>query len=303
MKVLSTCVAIVCLIQVSSTLNAQVVRSAVGANAAAIQATVDTFRIDLGVLNPNGVCDGIACLPGVGRREVNWDGVPDTASSPNPFPGNFFNLASGNPAGRIRGIQLTAFGSTSAMEVSADADSDNDTVPGPVATLFGNHSTENSDDFAAFSAERIFGLVRTNQLDVRFSVPGSPTTPATVKGFGAVFTDVELAGSTKLDFYDVNDVLIHSQEAPQFDIFGAPDSFDSFSFVGVSFPTAVVARVHITNGGFDLALTQFGGDDSVAMDDFIFGEPVAIPEPSALTLFVAFIGAIVSRRLPKKSLA
>jgi hypothetical protein len=262
--------------------SAQLIRTAAGADAAAIQATVDTFRNDLGILNPNGVCDGITCLPGVGRREVNWDGVPDGTSSPNAFPGNFFNLGTGNPAGRIRGIQFATPVGT--MEVSADSDSDGDTVPGPVATLFGNRHPDNDDDFAAFSAERIFGLNGTNQLDVTFSVPGSPGERALVKGFGAVFTDVELAGGTVLEFYNGNDQLIHTQAVPEFSVAGAPDTLKGFSFAGVTFTDAVISRVHIKNGGYDLNLTQFDVDDAVAMDDFIYGEPVLIPEPASLLL-------------------
>ena len=50
---------------------AQLVRSAAGANAAAIQATVDQFRTDLGALNPNTS----GSFPS-GRGEINWDGVP-----------------------------------------------------------------------------------------------------------------------------------------------------------------------------------------------------------------------------------
>ena len=56
------------------------VRTAVGADAASIQSAVDQFRLDLGVNNGLGPCTG-ACLPGVGRREVNWDAVPDSFSS------------------------------------------------------------------------------------------------------------------------------------------------------------------------------------------------------------------------------
>lgn len=268
----------------SARCQAQLPRTAVGANAAAIQATVDAFRADLGVLNPNGVCDGVACLPGVGRREVNWDAVPDGTSSPNAFPGNFFNQLGGSPAGRVRGIE---FSTTGIFEVSADADSDNDGNPGPTAILFGNRNPENADDFAAFSAERIFGIVGSNQLDVTFSVPGSPGTPALVKGFGVVFTDVELADAAKLEFYDANDVLIHTESAPAFPLGGAGDTFDSFSFVGVSFASAVVKRVHITNGGFDLNLVQTGPNDASAMDDFIFGEPIAIPEPTTVAMSLA----------------
>ena len=270
---------------------AQVVRTAAGADATAITATLNQFRADLGAANPNGVCDGITCLPGVGRREVNWDGVPDNLSSPNAFPGNFFNLASGNPAGRIRGIQFTTTGT---MEVSADSDSDGDTIPGPVATLFGNRHPDNDDDFAAFSAERIFGLIGTNQLDVTFNVPGSPGERALVKGFGAVFTDVELAGSTVLEYYDANDVLIHTQGVPEFAVPGAGDTLKGLSFAGVSFADAIISRVHIKNGGFDLNLTQFDVDDAVAMDDFIYGEPVAVPEPGTCLLALGVLVLMAS---------
>jgi hypothetical protein len=54
-----------------------------GANPAAIQSTVDAYRVALGTLNPNvaGTQNG-----GLGRREINWDGVPaaQSASLGNP---------------------------------------------------------------------------------------------------------------------------------------------------------------------------------------------------------------------------
>ena len=105
-----------------------------------------------------------------------------------------------------------------------------------------------------------------------------------VKGFGVVFTDVELAGSTVLEYYDANDVLIHTQGVPEFAVPGAGDTLKGFSFAGVSFADAIISRVHIKNGGFDLNLTPFDVDDAVAMDDFIYGEPVAVPEPGTCLL-------------------
>src|SRR5438045_2386489 len=60
-----------------------------GANAAAIQTTVDSFRTALGTLNAN-----VAGSFGSGRREINWDGVPDTLAAPNLLPANFFNVNS-----------------------------------------------------------------------------------------------------------------------------------------------------------------------------------------------------------------
>src|SRR3954453_20066783 len=77
-----------------STTRGQVVRSGSGADAAAIQAAVDQYRADLGTLNPN--------TPGSlssGRREINWDGVPDSAAAPNDLPGNSFNSTS--PRGAV----------------------------------------------------------------------------------------------------------------------------------------------------------------------------------------------------------
>src|SRR5687767_5620583 len=74
----------------SSALAAPVVRQGSGANAAGLQTIVDTFRNDLGgALNPN---NGQSFING--RREVNWDGVPDNLSEPNNFPPNFFNVNS-----------------------------------------------------------------------------------------------------------------------------------------------------------------------------------------------------------------
>ncbi|MDZ4781751.1 MAG: PEP-CTERM sorting domain-containing protein [Planctomycetia bacterium] len=261
---------------------AQNVFSAVGQNAIDIQTGLDAFRADLGPIQA-GPSTGLG--PN-NRREVNWDGVPDAFSSggANAFPGDFFNLATGNAAGRIRGIQFTTSGT---FEVSADSDSDGDGNPGPVETLFANRHPDNDEDFAAFSAERIFGLNGTNLLDVTFSLPGSPDVAALVRGFGAVFTDVEEDGTTKLEFFDLDDNLLATENVPAFPLDGAADTFKSFSFLGLSFDDAVVSRIRITNGSLDLSLVSFGaGNDAVAMDDFIYGEPIAVPEPGTIGLLL-----------------
>ena len=55
-----------------------------GANAAAIQITVDQFRAALGPLNSN--------VPGsfmVGRREINWDNLRPSEQAPNSLPADF----------------------------------------------------------------------------------------------------------------------------------------------------------------------------------------------------------------------
>ncbi len=235
---------------------AQTIREATGANAAAIQAAVDAFRGDLGALNLN-----VAGSAAGGRREINWDGTPDGDAAPGRLPGDFFNKVS--PRGVI-------FESAGTFQVSADASN-----PSTTAVRFGNLNASYSPAFAAFSAERLFASIGSNILDVVFVVPGG-TTPATTRGFGAVFTDVDLAASTRLEFFDESGDLLLSRDVMN----TAGDG--SLSFLGVSFPDARIARVRITAGDFPLAatsslndVTQGGIYDYVVMDDFIYGEPVA----------------------------
>lgn len=269
---------------------APVVYSAVGAEATAIQPVVDLFRVDLGTNNGVGPCAG-ACLPGVGRREVNWDAVPDAFSSGGgtPFPGNFFNLAGGSPAGRVRGIQ---FDTTGAFEVSADASN-----PTGTPVEFGNHSPSHQANFAAFSAERLFGLLGTNVLDVTFAVPGSPGDAALVRGFGGVFTGVDVAGLTALDFFDVAGALLLHVDVEAYDAPVGEEGSSSFSFAGASFSDAVVARVRITAG--DVGLSNRSGRDFVAMDDFLYGEPGAaatVDAPATAALVVLGLAGMRLRR-------
>jgi hypothetical protein len=54
----------------------------------------------------------------------------------------------------------------------------------------------------------------------------------------------------------------------------------TFSFLGVDFGLLEVSRVRITSGNVALAPGQLG-PDVVVMDDFIYGEPAAVPGPIA----------------------
>ena len=275
---------------------ATTVFSGIGADAAAVQSTVDAFRTALGANNGLGACATADCLAGLGRREINWDAVPDSASTPNAFSGSFFNQATGAAPGRIRGARFTTTGS---FVVSADSDSDGDGNPGPLATEFGNLNPQSAAQFAAFSAQRIFGLLGTNTMDVLFDVAGSPGTAATVRGFGVVFTDVEIADSTTLEFFDAQGNSLRTDSALAFPFPPGGDTFGSFSFLGVVFDAPLVARVRITTGGYDAAFVRLasGLDDAVAMDDFIYGEPTVVPlPPAALLLGSSLLGLALARR-------
>jgi hypothetical protein len=235
---------------------APVSRTVAGANPAAIQATVDQFRQDLGG-NNNGVGNSFTS----GRREINWDAVPDTFSAPNFLPVNFFNANS--PRGVVFSSSST-FNNTSAFLLSADSSNPTNT---PVR--FADIDQSYSASFQAFSAERIFTARLNNLTEVNFFIPGT-SIPATVSGFGVVFTDVDQAGPTYVKYYGTNGQLLTFQSAPV--------ANNGLSFVGVSFNAGErIARVEIISGNAVLAngSVDGGGNDVVAMDDFIYGEPRA----------------------------
>lgn len=254
-----------------------------GANDAAFNAEINAFRADLGgVLNPPGACSPSPCTSG--RREINWDAVPASASSPNVFPGNFFNGTAGvQPAGRQRGITFTTPGT--GFRVSA--------------TDFSDETTFGPAEFDAFSPARLFASMGSPITDSRFSVPGSPSTNAVVNGFGVIFSDVDYTGSAKIEYFD-----IHDNSLGEFDVLGvfpAPNgqnSQGSFSFLGVTFDANKrVGSVRITSGTHGIDGTFVGNDDAVVMDDFIFGEPIRVPlPPTALLLAVGALGLVASRR-------
>lgn len=242
-----------------------VVLSAAGPTAASIQGTVDAFRASLGGLNAN-----VAGSFGSGRREINWDGVPNSFSAPANLPGNFFNSIS------PRGVQFTTPGT--GFQVSANS--------GVAAIEFGNINPSYPGFFAGFSPQRLFTALDSNITDVNFFVPGS-TVAALTNAFGVVFTDVDLAITTGIEFFDGTNQSLGQFFAPN----AAGDQ--TLSFLGVRFTEGrVVARARITSGNQILAAGNTA-TDLVVMDDFIFGEPVVaqIPEPSTLLLLMLGLAA------------
>jgi len=92
--------------------------------------------------------------------------------------------------------------------------------------------------------------------------------PATVGGFGAVFTDVDTTGSTKIQFFDENDTMINEQTVT------ASAGNGNLSFAGTSFNNRRIGHVRIFSGNAALGPDDKPpGTDVVAMDDFIYGEP------------------------------
>jgi len=237
----------------SSHSSGAVVRSAAGASAADIQWAVDRYRADLGggVNNLNA----LGTQPS-GHREINWDGVPAIISSPNEFPGDAF---------RSRGILMGSPGVK--LEVSTNQSEAEQAIP-----LFGNLNRKFPKLFDAFSPEKIFAPVNSVVTELSFVVPGSDD-KATVKGFGAVFTDVDLANISKIEYFDVRGAWLHTEWVK-----AVAGKDKSSSFVGVSFRNGkTIGKVKLTSGNIILAskTKENSWNDAVALDDFIYGEPQA----------------------------
>ena len=257
---------------VSAASAAPVVFSAEGANSAAVQSTVDAFRNALGTLNAN-----VGGSFGSGRREINWDGVPDAFAAPNNLPANFFNATS------PRGVVFSTPGS--GFMVSANANSG-------TAVEFGNLNATYPGLFQSFSQQRLFTALGSDITDVNFFVPGSASA-ASVSAFGAVFTDVDLANITSLQFFDLG-----NQSLGKFfvDVGTSATGNESLSFLGVRFNAGErIGRVRITAGNAALGGNEGNGVDLVALDDFIYAEPTAVsavPEPPTLLLVAPLLAAL-----------
>jgi len=223
-----------------------------GADASAIQASVDAFRTALG--NPN---NGNAPGPlSSGRREINWDGGGVTTTiSPTPFNG-FQN---------IRGALFTTAG-TGFVQAP----------PSGLATAsFGNPTYAGFD---VFSSARLFSPIGSTLTNVTFFVPGTGGgTAATVGGFGAVFSDVDASANASLS-------LVNSSGA-SLGTFSVPAANNGLSFLGLLFPGEAISQVQIISGNVPLGPSETGAIDIIVMDDFLYSEPAVVPEPATLLLF------------------
>jgi hypothetical protein len=270
------CACVVITLAAPGTSKAAFVTFSAGGNstASSIQSTVDNFRTALG--NPN---NGNAAGPLTsGRREINWDGGGATTSAPglttSPFTVFFNTRGAGITTPGTGFLQTPLDSAANAPELAAL----NPTYVGP------------GTPFNFFSPVRIFTPVSSNITDVTFIVPGSAPTnafgtgiPATVSAFGAVFTDVDLATSSSLQLFGIaGNPLTGVLNVP---IGTVPNQ--SLSFLGlVANAGERIARVRITTGTTALGPNDnpAQGVDVVALDDFIYSEPQAIPEPASLTL-------------------
>jgi hypothetical protein len=210
-----------------------------------VTAKVDEFRTLLGASN-----GGTAGEQPAGRREINWDGAgANPFNNKNDFPAAFFNT----------NVKSGALFTTPGTGFRNDS------------TLFAEINPTYAAQFNFFSANKIFAPIGSNQMDQLFEVAGQPT-PAVVRGYGVVFSDVDLADKTTLELF--------AQDGSSLGTYAAPIRSDAggFSFIGVTFDQAIIARVRITLGtgalGVGVGDISAGGTlDLVVLDNLIYGEP------------------------------
>ncbi len=243
---------------VSAVASADVTSYSATGDAAAITPIVNEFKAALGQLNPNAPGS-----VGSGRREINWDGVPDTLSSPHVFPGDFFNFTT---VGRARGAAFT-LPEGAHFEVSAKLGN-----PDGAPVEFGNIDPSYVDSFATFSPQRLFAPVGSTTYTTKFFIPGTVTAPAGVTGFGAVFTDVDVAFGTTITAFDADGAILGSVSAPHSGGSGLL-SFAGITVTGLN----RIASLEIKSGTLPLGpgnVDNARNDlDVVAIDDLIYGEP------------------------------
>ena len=235
---------------------------AAGPDAASIQSSVDDFRAALG--NPN---NGNSAGPlANGRREINWDGGGANLNTDVPVtPFNVFL--------NTRGGQFITPGTGLAQAPVAGG------PQGGLVELFDNPTY--GAIFRTFSPQRLFTPVGSNITEALFFVPGTVgTQPAVVRGFGAVFTDVDQPdgsgpgrkdgnrkASTLIEYFGADGELLFIGSVP------ASPGDGGLSFFGIVFHDARIARVRITAGNVAPGPNDDRKHDVVMMDDFLYGEP------------------------------
>ena len=237
-----------------------IVFQAAGPTIASIQSMVDAFRAALGGVNNGNVAGPLV----EGRREINWDGGGSTATSLVPTPFDGFLVS--------RGGRFTTPGSGF--------------VQAPVEGLVDVFRNKRYDTaFHAFSPVRLFSPIDGFVTNARFFVPGGGLLPATTRGFGVVFSDVDLVAGRRGDqdiagssmtFFDAKGRRIAHVAVP------ASKGDASVSFLGVLFDGPRVASVRISAGNVAPGANDSSRRDVVMMDDFIYGEPQPIQDIEAL---------------------
>lgn len=183
--------------------------------------------------------------PPKGYRQITWDGVDRKFTNYNYIPNDYFNTTA------KQGLIYSSKGK--GFRVSSD-----------------NYSYLNPNYqqlYKPYSGYNLFSPMYSNVLDISFETPGYAGDRAKVHGFGAVFSDVDRANITHMEFFDEYNTSLGQWYAEPCDY--------GNSFVGVYFADQWVSKVRIWLG--DKPMDAYTNEDSytdlVALDDFVYSEP------------------------------
>jgi hypothetical protein len=217
-----------------------------------------------------------------GFRVINWDAVKtdgtDAVAGPNstvPIPAGSTHTV-GIPLDRFQG-QGVFFGAMYAVSNDGFVDL-NPSVGAPNPVLF-----------PAFTAPSTFAMFNDNGIDFKFVAPSATNTglvSAASRGFGAIFLNVQHAGSTTIQYFH-GAQLLDTLTVPTNATPGAA------VFAGELFNEPIVTNVLLTLGDgvifkFDGTTVTAGAPNSatnnlVAVDDWVFPEPVPTTNGFAIT--------------------
>jgi len=290
-RVLTMACAIGALIYSCGAAAAPIVFSGSGANA---QSALDDFRAAIG-----GVKNAAAAPQTGGRREINWDGVRLDGTDANP---NTQVIDSGKTVS----IPIDRFRAQGAIFEDPYAVSGDGFASVNPATAGGFPAFSPANTFVMFNDE--LGQFDDPFIEQSFVLAGSNTAAGT-RGFGAIFMDVENAGSSAIEFFGLN----ANDNEISLGKFSVPTSASGdFQFLGVLFDSPIVSEVSLTVGtnslfAFDgTAFQPFGaenlagGIDLAATDDFVYAEPTQlqrVPTPATLPLLLGgMLGFLAVRR-------
>jgi hypothetical protein len=212
-----------------------------------ITSDVNAFKSSLGNLNTTTGVTG-------GRREINWDAVPDSFAL-NNMPVNFFNPTGANANITLqRGFEYDVAGS---FRVSKNG--------------FAELKTEAIADVQPFSGAKTFANTSTPEWPVGFKVAGQ-NTDAAVSAFGVVFIGVNLENTTYIEPFS-GDVSLGKFYAKPY------NAISRHSFAGVRFANSIITSVKIVHGNGIISsnekdISNGGTKDLVVLDDIIYSEPV-----------------------------
>lgn len=246
--------------------NARAIQLFSGTGANAGQALEDMKAALGGVQNVGGPTQG-------GFRQINWDGVGLNGTDINPNTKVIAQDTVNIPVDRFLSL-----GTLYEEEYTVSGDG------------FATVNPDTAGEFPAFSPKNTFamfddepGEFEDRFIEQSFTLPGT-TKKAATRGFGVMFQDVELAGSTSIELFN------GSKSLGKFDV--DPSASQEQQFLGILLDDPLITDVQITVGSKALfnfdgqTITSFGaedlpnGIDLATTDNFIYAEPESVPEPA-----------------------